>query len=124
MEKVKRTERGWAGHFIASQHCGFRRNTLLEYEDKKWIISTVGNYRPPFPTGFQPSISQEIGHNRTYETMAFEAQQKGVYWEIKVDKEIPFQSNWALSKLEEETDLEADAMHEKVVEELSKEITK
>ena len=64
VNEVNVTERGWPGHFILSDRCLFRRNTLLEYKDKKWVVSTVGNY-----------INREnkldtIGHRRWYETRA------------------------------------------------------
>ena len=68
MKTVKRTERGWAGHFIAAGNCRFRRNTLLEFGDTRIVVSTVGAYLDP--------LSKElgtVGHNRTYETMVFKA---------------------------------------------------
>jgi len=39
---IKRYERGWAGHFICSYLCHFRRNTLLEFGNVRIVISTVG----------------------------------------------------------------------------------
>lgn len=124
-KKLKITERGWAGHFIASSSCLYHRNTLIEYGNKRIIVSTVGNYKPKISFGEKlDKREQEIGINRFYETMAFEAMKKGVYWEIRVEKEIPFKSNWAISELEEETDLKADKMHEDVVKELSKKIVR
>lgn len=85
-EVVKRTERGWAGHFIAAHNCYFRRNTLLEYKDKKWIVSTVGDYHPPYHKNNCPDT---IGYDRWYETMVFEGEMKSNgYIDANVEKEI------------------------------------
>lgn len=114
--KVKKTERGWAGHFICSHYCRFRRNTLIEYGDKRWIVSTVGNMVSPPIYEILP-----IGElYRYYETMAFEAKMQDGYWEANVKKEIPFNSRWAI--LKKLADDEANKMHEAVVKELSKKI--
>lgn len=122
--KLKITERGYAGHFIGSNSCSFRRNTLIEYGNKKVIVSTVGNYQPDIIKELPERIQHEIGINRTYETMAFLAKKEGPYWEANVSQEFPFKSNWALSELEYETDAKADEMHEKVVKEISNNLIK
>lgn len=110
---VKITERGFAGHFCASQWCWFRRNTLIEIGDKRIVVSTVGNYNPP-----HGNKGQEIGYGRYYETMAFNAIKKGIYWEADVSREITFKSKWSINELEFESDMEADMMHDNVVKEL------
>ena len=102
--EVKRTERGWGGHFIGGDNCKFRRNTLLEYGIKKWIVSTVGNYTFGDNT---------IGLGRYYETMVFKAYKDRMYWDADVSEQIFFDSNWALDKLDYNSDLEANEMHEK-----------
>ena len=115
--KIKITERGWAGHFIGSSSCRYHRNTLIEFGNKRIVVSTVGNYRPDYD-----NADNQIGCNRYYETMAFEAKKEGVYWEADVSKQVYFESDWAIGELKQETDLKADQMHNKVVEELSKSI--
>ena len=96
---VRVTERGWAGHFICADKCRFRRNTLLEYADKKWIVSTVGAMPQPEALRKIPEFCSEngfdtIGLNRYYETMAFEAQSVKdadgniIYYDTNVSKII------------------------------------
>ena len=121
VNEVNVIERGWPGHFILADRCLFRRNTLLEYKDKKWVVSTVGNY-----------INREnkldtIGHRRWYETRAFETKEKYGYIEADVEKEISFNSDWGIWGDSREEAFEncngvpdniANDMHDKVVSEL------
>ncbi len=62
-EMMKRTERGWAGHFICAERCRFRRNTLLEIGDMAIVVSTVGAMMSR-----GEDKPETIGHERYYET--------------------------------------------------------
>ena len=121
INEVNVIERGWAGHFIGSNRCLFRRNTLLEYKDKKWIVSTVGAYRN------RENKMDSIGYRRWYETMAFEAYEEDGYIDANVRSEIFFDSDWGIWEDSWEEVLEncngtpdnvANDMHDKVVREL------
>lgn len=114
---IKRTERGWAGHFICANSCMFRRNTLLEKGKKRIVVSTVGGYR------YQEKIETIGAGGRYYETMAFRAKKDGPYWEADVSKQLSFNSDWAIcadsvNKLPDDVDNVANDMHEKIVSEL------
>lgn len=117
--KVKRTERGWAGHFICADRCLFRRNTLLEAKDTRIVISSVGlmktnnDKEKPFDT---------VGRNRYFETMAFHAQRvQDRYWDIEVSKQVRFDSPWCIADVD--ADDRANDMHEKVVEEITERLS-
>ena len=125
INEVKVTERGWAGHFIISDilsdKCLFRRNTLLEYKDKKWVVSTLGAFRN------HENKMDSIGHRMWYETMAFEAKERLGYIEADVEKEIFFDSEWGIwgdsweevcKNCNDTPDNVANDMHDKVVSEL------
>lgn len=111
--EVKRTERGWAGHFCLGYRCEYHRNTLLEYNGKKVVVSTVGRLRKDF---IRPGYD-EIGCDRHFETMAFLAKNNDKYNDADISKEIVFESNWCLPRPDME--LEAEEMHEAVVKEIS-----
>lgn len=111
--KVKRTERGWAGHFCLAYRCEYHRNTLLEYNGVKVVVSTVGRLR-------QDPLSNhytEIGCGRHFETMAFLAKENDKYNDADVSKEVGFSSIGCLPSPDME--LEAEEMHEEVVKEIS-----
>lgn len=111
--EVKRTERGWAGHFCCSYRCEYHRNTLLEYNGVKVVVSTVGRLRKDMIS----RTYEELGYKRYFETMAFMARENK-YNDADVERELLFDAKWSLPSPDME--LEADAMHEDVVTELSK----
>lgn len=118
-QEVKRIERGWAGHFICASVCEFRRNTLLEYGDKKWVVSTVGRMVTTNPETRKQEFTT-IGLNRYYETMAFVGTQDELgYIDADVSQMIEFDSNWAIGDIEPDSEQRANDMHEAVVKELS-----
>ena len=109
---VKRTERGWSGHFCCADMCRFRRNTLLEYDGVKIVISTVGAM-----VSFDKNRFEEIGYKRYYETMAFHANYNDYrYYDADVSKQIYFQSDWSIG-IPDADDL-ANIMHENAVIEI------
>lgn len=112
--EVKRTERGWAGHFCLSYKCEYHRNTLLEYNGVKVVVSTVGRLRKDWIN----NTYEEVGHRRYFETMAFIAKENDKYNDADVTSQVSFDAKWCLPSPYME--LEADTMHEDVVMELSK----
>lgn len=121
LKEVKRTERGWAGHFICSDSCKFRRNTLLECGETKVVVSTVGNY---FNSRGE---YDQVGLDRDYETMVFYVDPRtGAYNDIDVERQIWFESPWAfqIKKGDKYPDLKANEMHETVVQEITEKLAK
>lgn len=134
MNKVRRYERGWGAHFVASDDCRFRRNTLLVLNDQRIIISTVGNYHPnriKISTFYNKYIElfrevlddfkmEEIGSNRYYETMVFKAEFRDPYWEAAINKQVIFKSQWSINDSNcNSGDKKANEMHEEVIDEIS-----
>lgn len=113
---VKIIERGWPGHYILSDSCLFRRNTLLECGEERIVVSTVGNLRDSV------NSVRELGLDRFYETMAFQAIRNGDYWEADVAKEIALESPWSISNFDFSSDNAANDMHEAVVQELAEKL--
>jgi hypothetical protein len=116
---MKRTERGWPGHYCAARDCMFRRNTLLELGELRVVVSTVGLYRNKYTNEIET-----IGLDRHYETMAFAARKDGAYWEANVHKQISFTSPWQIymdvQNIPENQSTLANDMHENVVKEVTK----
>lgn len=112
---VKRTERGWAGHFICSYRCQFRRNTLLEYEGVFIVVSTVGRMEY---TG-DPMLDT-VGRDRYYETMAFYSDTSDLkFHDIDVERQVHLDCDWTLNEID---DNKANDMHEKAVDWVSRQM--
>ena len=117
---IQRTERGWAGHFSSAGSCLFRRNTLLECEDTRIVVSTIGLFRTSKIYGFLP-INKEYHadpeDDRHFETKAFHAVFDGRYWDADFSREISFESPWCISDVDAND--RANDQHEAVVSEIS-----
>lgn len=113
---IKRTERGWAGHYWNSDKCNFRRNTLLEYNDKKIVVSTIGNYNRP-----DTIEMQEVDIATHYETKAFIAD-NSVYNDSDTSQELYFDNKCRININNYDDsvtlDILANNMHEDVVNEM------
>lgn len=115
--EVHRTERGWAGHFIGSAHCRFRRNTLLDRGDCQIVVSTIGRY---CPSGYD-SDEQPLIDDRYYETRAFHADPRNsLYHPPDITHEIPLDAQSYIGY--QDADLIADAMHETIVAEVTEKL--
>src|SRR6266436_1826393 len=112
-----RTERGWHAHYICGSRCMWHRNTLLEYEDIKLVVSSVGNMIDYHAPGFPNKITlNTIGCDRHFETMVFHTD-RTKFNDADVTKQISVESNCSIKEGWKE--LEAEAMHEAVVKEVS-----
>jgi hypothetical protein len=120
LKEVKRTERGWAGHFCCSSRCRFRRNTLLQCGDVEIVVSTVGAMYD------NRGKLQEIGPARHYETIAFHVDKSsGDYKDADVEREVWIDSKSSLKwHIDGYPDNEANDMHEAVVKEISDNLAK
>jgi hypothetical protein len=108
-------ERGWIAWFICAERCRFRRNTLITLGRRRVVVGTIGLFFAK-PGDKEPN---EVGYKRFYETQAFHAHLKGVYWEANISRPIQFaalgqQANWK----SRDADLLADEMHNAVVREI------
>lgn len=113
---VKRTERGWPGHYVCASHCLFRRNTLLQKDDINIMVSSIGNMSiGPNSIGLEC-----IGANRIYETMVFVATKQGPYWDADVTRQISLGLNWGISpdNIPDDVDNRANEIHEAHVDEI------
>jgi hypothetical protein len=114
--------RGWPGHFCCGHRCIFHLNTLIEYGKKKIVVSTVGLMLDPMNEDKNKIKYGEIGYNRYFETMAFEAEKKGEFWDANVQTQINFDSPCNYKSVNDE--LKANDGHIKVVQEIVEKLKK
>ena len=110
------TERGWSGHYCASSHCRFNRNTSIKGPDICIIVSTVGNKS-------RDGKPEEIGYKIYYETVAFRAKSCDPFAELDASAQIDIDAPWHINRINKKSDIDANNMHEKVVLEISKKIS-
>lgn len=113
---MKITERGWAGHYVCSHHCLFRRNTLIEHEKTRIVVSTVGAM-------LIENKIEKIGLDHYYETMAFYAKKNDQWNDADVRNQAKIESKSTIKDYTRtRADIEANQMHEDIVQEIIKRI--
>ena len=116
---VKRTEKGWPGHFICANMCVFRRHTMLEFNEVAIAISSVGNMM----NWRDHDKIEMIGARRYFETMSFHCKpvtEEEPWRDADVSRQIDFNSPWSIDAPWREQ--EANDMHEAVVAEITAEL--
>lgn len=116
IRNVKVTERGWNSHYgqISGIHYQFHRNTLLEYGNKKWVVSTVGVDKDDMPLHDNVRVETLVGVatlscNNTYE----------------IDKNQPIKINSTKTTIKKDEDFSligANDMHDSIVMEMVEKI--
>ena len=113
--EVKRIERGWGGHFIGSDKCLFRRNTLISCRDANIVVSTIGMWLSN-NIARTAYIYRPFADGHYYETKAFHSKASDTrYHDADIEREVYIEST---NKLYYIADDDANNMHEMVVEEL------
>lgn len=96
-ENITVKERGWAGHWICGSRCNYHRNTLISFNNKKIVVSTIGKYQSPLTApdycihlinGFESIGGGEVEGNRYYETEIGYARFIRGYWEYSPNDDI------------------------------------
>lgn len=121
---VKRTD---LNEIIEDDIMHFRKRTMLTRDIRGIVISTVGKFKlPDYAKLFLLSPDNayhRIGANRYYETMAWYVE-KGLQPDVPNigQTQIDFDSPWAIDHINDESDKEAEVMHEIVVAEITEKL--
>ena len=107
---IKIEERGYAAHFCDVRNCGYVRNTLIELNFTRIIISSIGNYR----ISNYDNTAQKINSCSYYETKVFEAYYDEPYWEADV-KKILAEYNKITTGILRVSDFAVDKFHNNVI---------
>jgi len=104
------TERGWAEPTIIGKQCEFHRNTLIQYNDISWVVSTIGLFHD-----YECSTYRLLGLRIAFRTEAWIAKEVDGLYVGMYDRAIRFttEGDWYLSNFEDIG--KADAMHDKHV---------
>lgn len=120
MEDIKITERGWCGYLKGYADCLFRRNTLIEYRDKKVVVATLGNYIDWLNEEVSP-----VKDSMWYVTIAGYATKNEGYWDMDPQRRIKINGRHYITGTFDELlatyeciDETANDMHEAIVVEM------